>query len=177
MKSDLNEIGFLDEFGVHIDCETLYGWSHKKRLYCKINRSKRRKKRNVILILHMKMVCTFIIDGTMNTDVFLKYIEIFCEEIKKIGIRKIVMDNLSVHKTKSVKDLFEENGIEILYIPPYSPELNPIEESISKIKNGIRRYPSKTIDNIENIIQECVEAVTPENIEGYKKHFMPFVNS
>ena len=125
----------------------------------------------------MKMVCTFIIDGTMNTDVFLKYIEIFCEEIKKIGIRKIVMDNLSVHKTKSVKDLFEKNGIEILYIPPYSPELNPIEESISKIKNGIRRYPSKTIDNIENIIQECVETVTPKNIEGYKRHFISFINS
>ena len=87
------------------------------------------------------------------------------------------MDNLSVHKTKSVKDLFEKNGIEILYIPPYSPELNPIEESISKIKNGIRRYPSKTIDNIENIIQECVETVTPKNIEGYKRHFISFINS
>ena len=81
------------------------------------------------------------------------------------------MDNLSVHKTKEVKEVLEEHGIEVIYTPPYSPECNAIEEGISKVKNEIRYNSDKNVENMIDLIGEALDHVIESNAQGFTRHW------
>ncbi len=80
------------------------------------------------------------------------------------------MDNLRVHHTKEVKDKFEKAKIKILYLPPYSPERNPIEESWSKIKNILRSVGANSIADFIDAMVKAKNAITTENATAFFRH-------
>jgi transposase len=83
------------------------------------------------------------ITGAIDAEVFGAYLErVLLPELRPGRI--VVMDNLSAHKTQEVRELVEGAGCELLYLPPYSPDLNPIEEAFSKIKNLLRKAEART---------------------------------
>ena len=82
----------------------------------------------------------------------------------------VVMDNLGVHKPKRVKELIEEQGCELLYLPSYSPDYNPIEEAFSKIKRYLRKVAARTKEALVEALGAALYAVNPEEIRGYFKH-------
>jgi transposase len=75
------------------------------------------------------------------------------------------MDNLSVHKSKRVERLVEEAGCELLFLPPYSPDMNPIEEAFSKVKAALRT--ARTREALVEATGRALDAVTPEDIRGF----------
>ncbi len=82
----------------------------------------------------------------------------------------VVLDGLGAHRTKRVRDLIEERGAELVFLPPYSPDLNPIEEAFSKIKQLVRKAGARTRDALDEAIGEALCAVTPEDAAGYFAH-------
>ena len=83
------------------------------------------------------------VEGAVDAKVFEAYVERFlAPELK--GGQIVVMDNLSVHKSKRVKRLIEEAGAKLLFLPPYSPDMNPIEEAFSKLKAALRKAGART---------------------------------
>ena len=82
----------------------------------------------------------------------------------------VVMDNLSAHKTEKVRGLVEEAGCELLYLLPYSPNLNPIEEAFSKIKGILRKAQARTRDALVEALGPVLSSVSEEDARAFFEH-------
>ncbi len=93
----------------------------------------------------------FIYEGSMNTDLFNIYLEEFLLPVLKLG-QIIIMDNASFHKSVETELLIEQSGCKLLFLPPYSPELNPIEHTWASLKRYIKRFRHK-FDSVTETIE------------------------
>jgi len=125
---------FVDEMGTNTALSPLYGWSEKgRRAHCSVPRN-RGKNTTVLSSMSVEgMGPSLAVEGATTAAVFETYVERVLGPSLRKG-RVVVMDNLSAHKRERVRELIEGRGCELLYLPPYSPDLNPIEEAFSKIK-------------------------------------------
>jgi transposase len=106
------------------------------------------------------------VEGAVDGRAFEAYVERFlAPELERGQI--VVMDNLSVHKSKRVKRLIEEAGAALLFLPPYSPDLNPIEEAFSKLKASLRKAGARTREALVEATGRALQAITPEDIRGF----------
>jgi transposase len=80
------------------------------------------------------------------------------------------MDNLGAHRPKRIRELVEERGAELIYLPPYSPDLNPIEEALSKIKHILRKIGARTKEALIEAMGRALAAVSAEDARGYFAH-------
>jgi transposase len=82
----------------------------------------------------------------------------------------VVMDNLSSHKVSGVREAIEKAGAEVLHLPPYSPNLNPIEKAWSKLKKLLRDAKARTKEALEKAIAEAIKLITADNAKAWFKH-------
>jgi transposase len=109
-----------------------------------------------------------VVDGPMTGDHFVAYIEQQLVPTLLPG-DIVVMDNLSSHKRAAVRTAIEEAGAELRYLPPYSPDLNPIEKAFSKLKARLRAAELRTIPELEDYLGVVLDAFSPEECENYFK--------
>jgi transposase len=108
--------------------------------------------------------CTF--DGPINGETFRAWIEQFLvPELKPGDI--VILDNLSSHKVEGVRTAIENAGARLLYLPPYSPDLNPIEQWFAKLKALLRKAAARTFDALIHAIARALETFTPEECANY----------
>ena len=104
--------------------------------------------------------------GSVDGDVFSAYMEhVLCPNVRNGDI--VVMDNLSVHKRDSVRVMIEERGGELRFLPPYSPDMNPIEKGWSKIKTALRAAATRTYEALDGAISSALQAVTSQDAAGW----------
>ena len=102
-------------------------------------------------------------------DIFLAYIEqVLCPRLWPGQV--VVMDNLSAHKVSGVRELIEARGARLLYLPPYSPDLNPIEQAWSKIKQVLRSLKARTAETLDHAVAEALKTITAENAVAWFAH-------
>lgn len=107
-----------------------------------------------------------LLDGPMNGDAFLAYIrQVLVPELKPGDV--VIMDNLPAHKVKGVRQAIEAAGARLLYLPPYSPDFNPIENAFSKLKALLRKAAARTINELWDVITECLDQFTPDECRNY----------
>jgi transposase len=82
----------------------------------------------------------------------------------------VVMDNLTVHKGEQVKELIEQRGCELLYLPPYSPDFNPIEEAFAKIKGLLRKAETRSRETLVEAMGRAISTVTVQDAHGFFEH-------
>ena len=109
------------------------------------------------------------LEGSTTREVFEAYIEHFLAPALKGG-QVVVMDNLSAHKGERIRKLIEDRGCELLYLPPYSPDLNPIEEAFSKIKWLLRVIGARTKEALVESIGKALDAVGARDARGFFTH-------
>jgi len=109
------------------------------------------------------------IEGSTSKEVFEAYIEHFLAPNLKGG-QVVVMDNLSAHKGHRVKRLIKDRGCQLLYLPPYSPDLNPIEEAFSKIKRLLRIIEARTKETLVEGIGKALNVVGASDARGFFTH-------
>jgi transposase len=107
--------------------------------------------------------------GSTTTEVFEAYVEKVLAPTLSPG-RIVVMDNLSAHKGGRVRQLIEERGCELLYLPPYSPDLNPIEEAFAKVKGLLRKAAARTHKGLLEAMGWALERVTARDARGFFEH-------
>ena len=113
--------------------------------------------------------CSTVVDGAVNGDVFEAFIEqVLIPQLKPGDI--VVMDNLSSHKRDRVRELIETRQAKLAYLPPYSPDLNPIELVFSKIKQLLRSLKTRTQDALWQSMQAVLDAVTPSDATNCYRH-------
>jgi transposase len=112
------------------------------------------------------MVAPFVIDGPINRDAFETYVEkVLVPELMPNDV--LVMDILSSHKGPRVRDLIEAAGAKLLYLPPYSPDFNPIENAFSKLKAHLRKAEERTVAGLWDAIGRIVDLFTPTECANY----------
>ena len=107
-----------------------------------------------------------VLDGLMTGAAFRAYAEQFLAQVLKPG-DVVVMDNLSAHKVAGVRQAIERVGASVLYLPPYSPDLNPIEQLFAKIKAILLTFAARSKDALWDAIGEAINLLTPEECENY----------
>ena len=108
------------------------------------------------------MVAAMTIEEPSDGDIFLAFVEqVLCPALRPGDV--VVMDNLAAHKTSRVQRRIERSGASLLYLPPYSPELNPIEKAWSKPKQMLRTAKARTRQALETALADALPQITPEN--------------
>jgi transposase len=110
-----------------------------------------------------------VVDGALNGDVFRGYVEQHLAPQLRPG-DILVMDNLQTHKVKGVAEAVHARRARLVYLPPYSPDFNPIELVFAQIKNELRRRELRTIDALEAAFGESLDWITPEHTRHYFRH-------
>ena len=167
---DARSVVFVDEMGTNISLSPVYGWSRKgERAYCSVPRN---RGKNTTLLASMSvqgMGSSLAVEGATTAAVFETYVErVLAPTLRKGQV--VVMDNLSAHKGERVRELIEGRGCELLYLPPYWPELNPIEEAFSKIKHLVRKAGARVREALVGRIARALAAVTIEDAAGWFVH-------
>jgi transposase len=112
------------------------------------------------------IVAPLVLDGAINGISFRNYVEQFLAPTLRPG-DTVVMDNLASHKVKGVREAIEAAGARLLFLPPYSPDLNPIEQFFAKLKALLRTAARRTVDALWNAIGTALDAFTPDECRNY----------
>jgi transposase len=167
---DARSLVFVDEMGTNTSLSPLYGWSKKgERAYGSVPRN-RGKNTTVLSSMSAEgMGPSLAVEGATNAKVFETYVERVLGPTLRRG-QVLVMDNLSAHKGERVRVLIEQRGCEILYLPSYSPDFNPIEEAFSKIKGFLRKVEARSREALLEAIGSAISAITNQDAHGFFEH-------
>lgn len=163
----VDKLVFLDESGVNIDMVRRYGRAKNKNRvndYAPVNTP---KKTTLVSSVRLDGTQAYeFFQGSLNGKNFLSYVKnTLIPTLKKGDI--VVMDNLSCHKVKGVKEAIEEAGASVLYLPPYSPDFNPIEMMWSKIKALLRNWKTDTPELLHSVIPDAFSSISVSDISGW----------
>ena len=115
------------------------------------------------------IVAAMTIPEATDGDIFLAYLQqVLCPKLQPGDC--VVMDNLSAHKVQGVRELIQAAGAELLYLPPYSPDLNPIEQAWSKLKQSLRTAKARTAEALEEALAQALAAITAANASAWFHH-------
>ena len=158
----------MDEMGSNTSLHELYAYAPKgERAYCSVVRN---RGKNTTLLASMSlsgMGPSMVVEGGANGAVF----EVYLREMLIPALGEgdvVVMDNLSVHKSEMVRETIEGAGAEVLYLPPYSPDFNPIEEAFGKIKNLLRKARAREV--LVDAIGKALSEVSQEDARAFFEH-------
>jgi transposase len=167
---DPRRLVFVDECSTNIALTRLYARAPRgERAFGKAPRN---WGKNVTLICSLStegVGAAMSVEGATDGVAFETYIEHFLVPTLKDG-QIVVMDNLQVHKSKKVRELIEEAGAEILFLPPYSPDFSPIEEAFSKVKGILRRLGARTREALMEASGQALDAVSRRDALSWFRH-------
>ena len=164
---DLGKLVFIDESGAKTNMTRLYGRAKSGQRALDDAPSGHWCTTTMISSVRLDgSTDCMVVDGATTKDIFKAYVEQILLPTLKAG-DVVVMDNLSAHKNQETIDLIESVGAELWYLPPYSPDLNPIEKMWSKIKSILRTMKARTEKALINAIAKALEAVTASDAKGW----------
>ncbi len=169
-RIDARRLVFVDEMGSNTSLFPLYAWARLgERARCSAPRN---RGKNTTLLASMSLEgmgpCVAVVGSTTGA-VFEAYVERVLAPALRPG-RVVVMDNLGAHKGERVRELIQGRGCEVLYLPAYSPDLNPIEEAFSKVKGVMRRTSARTREALVEAMGRALDTVTPQDARGFFEH-------
>ena len=164
---DASKLVFIDETWASTNMARRYGRAPRgERLRASIPHGHWKTTTFVAGLRLDGVVAPLVLDGPVNATAFEAYVEQFLAPTLQPG-DIVVMDNLSSHKGPKVRVLIEAVGAKLLYLPPYSPDFNPIEKLFSKLKALLRKAAERTVDGLWRVIGECLDRFTPRECANY----------
>ena len=161
---------FVDECSTNLSLRPLYAWSPRGEwALCSAPRN---WGKNLTLLSSMTlsgMGPSLAVEGATTRALFEAYVEEALAPSLRSG-QVVVMDNLTAHKGERVRELIEERGCEVVYLPPYSPEYNPIEQAFSKLKASLRGAEARTREALIEAIGAALSTISARDAWGYFGH-------
>lgn len=166
-KLDPAKLVFVDETGANTKMARAYGrCARGRRLVCKIPWGHWKTTTFTCALRCDGLVAPWVLDGPMNGEAFLIYVrQVLAPTLSRGDV--VIMDNLGSHKVDGVRQAIEEAGAMLLYLPPYSPDLNPIELAFAKLKGLLRKAAVRTVDDLWRKIGDLMDALTPQECRNY----------
>ena len=167
---DASWLVFLDETGAKTNLTRTHGRAPEgQRLVEKVPHGHWLSTTFVAGLRLTGWVAPLTIDGALNGELFRRYIEQHLAPALQPG-DILVMDNLSCHKVAGVREALRAVGANVLYLPPYSPDFNPIEQAFSKLKTLIRKAKQRTMEGLWNTCGELLDCFTESDFANYIRH-------
>jgi transposase len=171
-RFDARRLVFVDESGFNTSMMRLRARAPrgKKRAYGKVPRNRGKNTTLIAAItLQGAMGESMTVEGATDALAFEAYVEQFLAPALEEG-QVVVLDGLGAHRTEKVEELIEARGADLVFLPSYSPDLNPIEEALSKIKALVRKAGARVREALVEAIGRALAAVTPEDAAGWFIH-------
>jgi transposase len=167
---DPSRVVFVDEMGTHTSLAPVYAYAPVgERAYFEVPRN-RGKNTTLIASLHAEgMGPSMAVEGGTTSRVFESYVERALAPALEPD-QVVVMDKLGAHRPQRIRELIEERGCELLYLPSYSPDLNPIEEAFAKVKHLLREVGARTKDALIEAMGRALGAVSSQDVRGFFVH-------
>jgi len=169
-RLDVEHLVFIDETWTATNMTRRYGRSRRgRRLVSKVPHGHWKTTTFIGALRHDAITAPTVIDGAVNGELFLAYVEQQLVPTLRPG-DIVVMDNLGSHKLAGVHKAIERVGARAVYLPPYSPDFNPIEMVFSKLKALIRRAAPRTVETLWNLLGSLLDAFSPNECRRYLRH-------
>ena len=166
-RLDPSRLVFIDETWIKTNMTPLRGWGRKgERLRGFAPHGHWRTLTFLGALRYDRLIAPCVFDGPINGESFRAYVEQQLVRVLRPG-DIVVMDNLGSHKSPSVRQMIRKAGARLWYLPPYSPDLNPIEQVFAKIKHCMRVAQKRTIDDACHHIGHLVASVLPDECSNY----------
>lgn len=169
-KLDPRRLVFIDETSATTNMTRRYGRRRRgERLVCKVPHGHWKTSTFIAALRHNRVTAPLLLDGPMNGQTFKAYVEqILAPTLRRGDI--VVMDNVAIHKVAGVRQAIEARGATLVYLPPYSPDLNPIEQFFSKLKAILRKAAPRSIECLRTSIRSCLELVPSKECAAFLAH-------
>ena len=166
----LPRLKFLDEFGVNLGLTRLYGRAAPGKRVVEATPGTSGPHYTVVAALGTAGVqAPWVFEGAMTTLIF----ETYVEEVLTPNLQPgeiLLLDNLSAHKDGSAQTTLETRGVQVLFLPPYSPDLNPIEKCWAKVKQALRAAKARTWDDLVAALAMALRSVSPSDVLAWFVH-------
>jgi transposase len=167
---DARQFVFVDEIGTHLALSLRFAWAPRgQRAHGQVPRN---WGKNTTLVAGLSLdglQAPWTIEGAMDTDAFAVYVEqVLCPSLR--AGQTVVMDTLSVHTAARIRQVIEASGGQLLFLPPYSPDLNPIEEAFAKLKAWLRRVGARSREALLDAIDAAIATITLDDVLGWFTH-------
>lgn len=170
MKLDPTKLLFIDETWCKTNMTRLRGRALRgERLVEKVPHGHWKTTTLIAALDHRGVRCSMTVDGSVDGEVFAAFVERVLVPTLLPG-RIVVMDNLQPHKSVRVRQMIESAGASVLFLPPYSPDLNPIELAFSKIKQKLRSLACRDGGTLWQMMQSMLDTITPADAAAFFAH-------
>jgi transposase len=161
---------FIDETWTKTNMTRLHGrCARGQRLVGKVPHGLRKTLTFVAGLRCDGITAPCILDGPINAESFLAWVEQFLVQTLRPG-DIVVMDNLSSHKNPAIRRAIRAVGAKLFYLPPYSPDLNPIEQAFAKLKTLLRKANARSFEQIQAAIARLLKTITPHDCRNFFAH-------
>ena len=166
----VNQLVFLDEFGATTTMQRTHGRAAPgERVVTKVPHGHWKMISTIAAMNIDGVVASGSFDGATDTELFVTFVREALVPMLKPG-QVLVMDNLPAHRSTQIDQLVESTGARVLRLPPYSPDFNPIEMAIAKVKTVLRKLARRSVDGLFDGIGEALESIRPTDALNYIAH-------
>lgn len=166
-KFDIGRMVFIDETWTKTNMAPLRGWGTKgKRLVARVPHGHWKTLTFLAALRRDSITAPCLFNGPINGESFLLYVRQFLVPTLRPG-DIVVMDNLGSHKAQAVRQAIKQTGARLVFLPPYSPDLNPIEQFFSTLKHWLRKAKERTIDGLNDRIAAILKRFPSKHCESY----------
>ena len=165
----LSKLKFLDEAGSNLAMTRLYGRGERGARV--VEAVPQNYGENITMLASLSLsgiAAPMTINGAVDGVIFKVYVQEVLSPTLKAG-DVVIMDNLPAHKVSGISELIQAQGAKLIYLPPYSPDLNPIEKCWSKIKTYLRKTKARTREELEKALREALLLITEADAQGWFK--------
>jgi transposase len=164
---DPAKLVFIDETSAATNMARRYGRARRgERVVAAVPYGHRKTTTFVAGLRQDGLIAPLVLDGAMNGESFLAYVRQFLVPCLRSG-DIVIMDNLSSHKSRGVREAIEAAGATLLYLPPYSPDFNPIEQAFAKLKALLRKAAARTVEALWDLIGVPMQAFRADEPANY----------
>ncbi len=161
---------FIDETGLNTKLARLYGRSLRgQRCLAAVPHGHWQSSTFLAALRQEHLAAPFLVEGPVDAGTFLVYLQqVLCPCLQPGD--KLVLDNLATHKVQGVSRLLSEKGVHLRYLPPYSPDLNPIELAFAKLKAHLRRAAARTLEELQSALAQSLHCFSASDCRGFFRH-------
>ncbi len=167
---DIANTYWFDESSINSAMTRFYGWAKSCNRVCDYVPDSRFERTSIMAAIGIcGIIAPFIFKGTLDRDVFTVYIcEVLIKELKSGDT--LILDNARVHTVKGIMKPLTDMGVNVIFLPRYSPDFNPIELAWSKMKTYLRKVKARDYTTLVAVIPAALEYITSEDIAGWIRH-------
>jgi transposase len=166
----LDRLHFLDEFGAHLGMTRTYGRAAPGQRVVEATPDYSGPHYTVVATINLAgVVAPWVFEGAMNGNTFATYAQHeLAPSLQADDI--VVIDNLSAHKSAEAQACLESRGVQVVYLPPYSSDFNPIELCWAKVKQALRSAKARTFDALLEALRTALLSVSPDDVKAWFRH-------